>query len=318
MVKEVAVVEGFRHREAVFVLVFNMGGSMRVFRHVTAPRTRQVFAVHIHHFVLERKIYDLEELDPNIPVHRVEFGLDGVFFYNVMPQDMVVWGPFENLESSMFYFEPRSDFVVYNMSGKLKLDVSLKSLDVFKAKYHGCVQTRPSMFGSMCYLYHLHGNVHHQNRSNVVFFKGFKRTGEVEDLMREVLDDYVWDRRREGGMEMNMFATSCNLGVYVDISEFSTVRYMIDKLFHRQVVFVNRHDQDMNLVTFNIKDVQGFFPLVDPRWTGACHCLNCTITRKGVLVVRISWTSSMAWSRYMEGVTFNALGVLQRKILECV
>ena len=306
------------NRAAVFVFVFNMSGTMRVFRHVNAPATRQRFRISINGTVIEKKLHELdsENVRPGIPVHEVDFSLDGVFFYNASPEDVIIWGPFYNLDNTMFYFERKRGLTVHNMSGRVVLDGGYETRALFKDKYLPCLQRGNSIFENVVHIYHISGNLQHHERSDSVFFKGFRLTKDVSSLVHEMAEPRITQSGFD--VRMNMFVASCNLGVYVDMSEINTMTFMMNKLYGIHVHFMQRHEQNMNVVIFNVNDVPGFLPMIDPRWTYGCTCMNCTVTRKGVMVVRLSWCPLVNWTECFETMTIKALDMMMMRVLECV
>ncbi|EKX37829.1 hypothetical protein GUITHDRAFT_144665 [Guillardia theta CCMP2712] len=150
------------NRVAVFVFVFNMSGTMRVFR------------IHIHGIVIEKKLHELdrEDIGPGILVHDVEFILDGFYFYTAKPEHVIIWGPFHSLEEALFYYEEQRGFTVHNMSVKVVLDEGYSSRALFRDNYHACLQNGGGIFENTSHVYHIMGNLLHHERSDSVFFKG--------------------------------------------------------------------------------------------------------------------------------------------------
>jgi len=285
---------------------------------VNAPATRQRFRIHINDIVVEKKLHELrhEDLRPGIPVHEVDLSLDGVFFYNTRPNDVIIWGPFYSLEDTMFYFEKQRGFTVHNMSGRVMLDGGYGTRTLFQDRFHCCLQKGHGMFENANHVYHITGNLQHHDRSDSVFFKGFRLTSDVRSLLEEMAEPRIV--QAGFSMRMNMFVASCNLGVYVDMSEFNTMMFMMNKLYGIQVCFMTRCEQNMNVVIFNVNDVPGFLPMIDPRWSYGCTCMNCTVTRKGVMVVRLSWCPLVNWCEDFEDITMRALDMMRMRVLECV
>lgn len=308
---------------ADFVLVFNMGGTMRVFRTIRAPGGSSVFNIKVNEHWIRARVQDSDEGDGECVPFDVILPLDGAFRQREVPIGMVAWGPYKDLSLSQYFHQPGTDFTVYNMSGKLNLDATglvlrrsqLKASFIFKDTFHPCLDTYVNFFGYMSNIYHLNGNVQYQDDMRIVFFKGFRSTRDIVSTLNLVLRENLCE---DIDINVNMIVSSCNIGMYVDISEHS----ILYKLFHRRygekVRFLCRSEQHSNVVIFNVVDIPGFFQDIPHSWSGNCKSFSCTMTRKGILGIRVSFLSRLRWTMDCEELCFRAMESVKEAVLDCV
>lgn len=231
------------------------------------------------------------------------------------PSCVKIFGPYSSVRESLCYFEDKKPFEINNISAKVLLNKTSQSQPVFKEKYRSCTRVKNNFFGSISHIYHVLGNMHYQNISSLICLKGFKRTEDMKWMIREVVNP---DITQDTKITINMLSVNCALGVHVDISDDCMLRRMALHHYGGTVSFKTRHDDCCNIVHFSIDNIPLFFAGFNTAWSGHCTSFSCSVTKNGIMTVRISWSERLEWEERYERITMEALDFLAARILDLV
>jgi hypothetical protein len=305
-------------KNAQYVLVFNMGGSMRIYRRVWARDDATAFRIELGCQKMQARVQGLEDKDGYTV--GLDMDMTGGFGNGDIPQALVAWGPFHDFMTSQFFHQEESSFRVHNMSGKMDLrdfisSTTVKTKDIFRPEYMACLDVYVNCFGRMSNLYHLSGNLQHQDGMPSVHFRGFRSTKEVVATLQSSLLEELCS---EPSITVNMIGANCHIGRYVDTSEMGIVQRLFKKKWPDRIRFMCRTEQHYNVIIFSVQDMPGMFPDLPRRWVDNCSTFNCTLTRRGILCVRVSFKSRLRWTLECEENAFLAMERVKACVKECV